>query len=65
VTNLVAMLGDTTGLRALNAACIGPVTAKTAETYGLNVVVQPNASEISINMLVTKIVDYFNTPGRV
>lgn len=60
VTNFVAMLGDSLLLKGLDAACIGPITAQTAETYGLNVVVQPDAADISVGALVQQIVAFFD-----
>ncbi|MBI3610972.1 MAG: uroporphyrinogen-III C-methyltransferase [Nitrospirae bacterium] len=47
-------------LSGLAVACIGPITAKTVEEYGLTVHIQPKES--TIPALARAIVDYFTAP---
>ncbi|MBW2062437.1 MAG: uroporphyrinogen-III C-methyltransferase [Deltaproteobacteria bacterium] len=58
VTNLVELLGDRTPglLSRVRAACIGPITARTAREAGLNVVAE--AKEYTVRGLVAAIKDY-------
>ena len=63
VTNLVAMVDYAEALKNLKAACIGPITGQTATAQGLNVVVEPDVDDISVDSLVNKIVTYFASKG--
>jgi len=56
VTNFLAMVGiNVTGLKA---ATIGPITAETARTSGLDVVVSP--ATYTVDSLLDAIVDHFH-----
>ena len=58
VRNLLKMLGgDAEGLRRATIACIGPITAQTAERCGLSVAVQ--ATEHSVPGLVAALREHF------
>jgi uroporphyrinogen III methyltransferase/synthase len=46
-----------TWMKTVTVACIGPVTAKTAEERGLTVAITP--SDYTIEALAQAIVDYF------
>lgn len=59
VTNLVAMVDNSHVLKHLQAACIGPITGQTAVAQGINVVVQPEANDISVDSLVEEMVTFF------
>ncbi len=56
VTNFCAMVGAEAA-RGLAAAAIGPITAQTARSHGLNVVVQPRS--YTVDALCDAIRDYF------
>ncbi|MBH0203377.1 MAG: uroporphyrinogen-III C-methyltransferase [Nitrospira sp.] len=62
VRNFVAMLGGMEGVKPLvqsvTIACIGPITAKTAEEYGLTVSIMP--SENTIPALVDAIAHHYS-----
>ena len=63
VTNLLALLdGDTSLVRDVPAACIGPITAGTARERGLRVEVE--AREYTVPGLVQAIVEHYSAPGR-
>lgn len=66
VTNFVTMFGGETELqdwmKGVAVACIGPVTAKTAEKHGLSVTLV--APEYTMESLTHAIVDYFGHPGK-
>jgi uroporphyrinogen III methyltransferase/synthase len=57
VRNLIAMLGDAAPLQRATIACIGPITAKTADEHGLRVDVM--ASEYTVEGLVAALVEHF------
>jgi len=61
VRNYVALFADPQEARALSAdavaACIGPITANTAESYGLKVVIR--AKENTVSALAEAIVGHF------
>jgi uroporphyrinogen III methyltransferase/synthase len=60
VNNFVEMLGQKeykTLLDGVVVACIGPVTAKTAEAYGMNIDIMPK--EYTIPALVEAMAEYF------
>jgi uroporphyrinogen III methyltransferase/synthase len=62
VRNFVEMFGPDEGRKLLNGvvvACIGPITAKTVEEYGMTVHVLPKDS--TIPSLAQAIVDHFTT----
>jgi uroporphyrinogen III methyltransferase/synthase len=59
VTNFVDMLDNFELLKDFQAACIGPITGKTATDYGIKIVVQPEADDISVDGLVNEIVTFF------
>lgn len=59
VTNLVALLTGAEVSMPIKAACIGPITAQTAEANGFQVVVQLDSADISIDGLVNEIVKFF------
>ncbi len=61
VNNFVEMMGKSEYKSLMNGvavACIGPVTAKTAEEYGMKIDVMPK--EYTIPALVEALVGYFN-----
>jgi len=61
VHNFVEMIGQKgykTLLSGVSIACIGPVTAKTAEEYGMKIDVMPTS--YTIPALVDALVDYYN-----
>lgn len=60
VTNMVDMVSDLTLLQKIRCACIGPITAQTARSKGLEPVVSLDGDDISIPNLVAEIVAYFN-----
>ena len=67
VRNFVSMLGgvDTVKplLQSVTVACIGPITAKTAEEYGLTVSIMPN--ENTIPALVDAIAHHYGNREQV
>jgi len=67
VRNFVEVLGGRDAVRSLVArvviACIGPITARTAEEYGLTVTVMP--AENTLPALAEAIVRYFKEGARV
>ena len=67
VHNFVAMLGGVEAMKPLlqsvMIACIGPITAKTAEEYGLTVSIMP--SENTIPALVDAIADHYRSREQV
>jgi uroporphyrinogen III methyltransferase/synthase len=67
VTNFVEMLGGEAEARRLAAkatiACIGPITARTAEEYGLTVGILP--AENTVPALAEAIVRYYREGARV
>jgi len=63
VTNFVAMVDDLAVLKHLQAACIGPITGKTAHACGLQTVVQPEADDVTIDRLVNEIATFFAQKG--
>lgn len=65
VHNFVEILGQKEYKRAMTGvkvACIGPVTAKTAEEYGMKTDIMPK--EYTIPALVESIVRYFKKPNH-
>lgn len=67
VNNFVALLGERDTVKALMRsviiACIGPITAKTAEENGLTVSIMP--SENTIPAMVDAIAHHYKTQGQV
>ncbi len=67
VRNFVAMLGGVEAvkplLQSVTIACIGPITAKTAEEYGLTVSIMP--SENTIPALVDAIAHHYGSREQV
>jgi uroporphyrinogen III methyltransferase/synthase len=67
VRNFVEVFGGRDAVRSLVArvviACIGPITARTAEEYGLTVTVMP--AENTVSALAEAIVRYFKEEARV
>ncbi len=67
VQNFVAMLGGVDAVKPLGQtvtiACIGPITAKTAEEYGLTVSIMPK--ENTIPALVDAIVHHYKSHEQV
>ena len=67
VRNFVAMLGGVEAvkplLQSVRIACIGPITAKTAEDYGLTVSIMP--SENTIPALVEAIAHHYGNREQV
>ena len=67
VRNFVEVFGGMNAVRPLLAevvvACIGPITARTAEEYGLTVTVMP--AENTVLALTETIVRYFQEGARV
>jgi uroporphyrinogen III methyltransferase/synthase len=57
VTNLINLLGGSIQLRGVTIACIGPMTAETAESHGLNVDIV--ASTHTVDGLVDALVEVF------
>jgi uroporphyrinogen III methyltransferase/synthase len=63
VHNFVEILGQKeykNFMKGVTVACIGPVTAKTAEEYGMKTDIMPR--EYTIPALVNEIVEYFKRP---
>jgi uroporphyrinogen III methyltransferase/synthase len=67
VRNFVAMLGGVDAVKPLlqfvTIACIGPITAKTAEEYGLTVSIMPN--ENTIPAMVDAIADHYGSRDQL
>ena len=67
VSNFVALVGGTQEARRLGAktiiACIGPVTGRTAEEYGLSVTIMP--AENTVPALAQAIVRFYSEGARV
>jgi uroporphyrinogen III methyltransferase/synthase len=67
VRNFVELVGGPSAARSLLAgavvACIGPITARTVEEYGLTVGIMP--TENTVPALVEAIVRHFSEGARV
>jgi uroporphyrinogen III methyltransferase/synthase len=67
VANFVELIGGATEARRLGSkatiACIGPITARTAEEYGLPVTIMPD--ENTVSALAQAIVRYYSEGARV
>ena len=62
VRNFMELLSDKTAMNGVKVAVIGPITAETARTYGLEPAIAP--AEYTIPALVEAIVEYFKQVPR-